>query len=158
MATIGNWLKESPESHQIASLTSEGGLYIPIETVEEMADTFDNWGTQNFHYSFFRDGYAKFCIAATIEVYVEYEDLGKTIRRTFVGACNFDTASIYPNKHFLATAKSECVKNALSDIGKKFGRGLNSSVVPQKINEEAATGGVSMVSSVDEINPEGYVK
>jgi hypothetical protein len=38
--------------------------------------------------------------------------------------------AIEPNTHFLATAKSECIKNAASDIGKYFGRGLNDGVIP----------------------------
>ena len=29
------------------------------------------------------------------------------------------------NEHFIATAKSECIKNAASDLGEYYGRGLN---------------------------------
>ena len=38
--------------------------------------------------------------------------------------------SLYPNQHWNATAKSECIKNAASDFGRKFGRGLNAAGIP----------------------------
>lgn len=105
--------------------------FIPILELEKMLDVFQ-WSTSNFQYQFIKDGYANLCVAASLELSISYncseEKVYKT--RTFVGACNFSLKSIEPNTHFLATAKSECIKNAASDIGKYFGRGLNNSVVP----------------------------
>lgn len=107
--------------------------FIPILELENMLDIFD-WSTTNFQYQIFKDGYANLCVAASLQLSISYncseEKIFKT--RTFVGACNFSLKSIDPNTHFLATAKSECIKNAASDIGKYFGRGLNNSIVPSQ--------------------------
>lgn len=160
MPEIREWLRDEPTT--IATLP-EGGNFIPIEALENELDTFDVWGTQNFHYTFYRDGYAKMCIAASIEVFVEYNseesDFGPTtVRRTFVGACNFDISAIYPNTHFLATAKSECMKNACSDMGRKLGRGINPSNTPSKTNTQKGQEGITIVTGIDNVNSEDYVK
>ena len=63
--------------------------------------------------------------SASIELVIRYEHNGKEIERSFVGCASFPLKSIEPNTHFLATVKSECIKNAASDIGNYFGRGLN---------------------------------
>ena len=155
MAEIRQWLRDDPPT--IATLP-EGGNFIPIEAIENELDTFNSWGTQNFHYTFYRDGYAKMCIAASIEVVVEYLERERWMRRTFVGTCNFEISSIYPIKHFLSTAKSECVKNACSDMGKRLGRGINPSSVPSKENVDRANDGITLVTGLDNINGEDYVK
>lgn len=112
------------------SIGSKTASYIPIETLECMLDAFE-WSTKNFQYQIFKDGYANLCVAASLELEINYnKETGLLVKRTFVGACNFSTTSIEPNTHFLATAKSECIKNAASDIGKYFGRGLNNNIVP----------------------------
>lgn len=104
--------------------------FIPIEELEYMLDAVD-WNTKNFQSQLYKDGYANLCVAASLELEINYNyETGVSIKRTFVGACNFSLNSIEPNTHFLATAKSECIKNAASDIGKYFGRGLNNSIVP----------------------------
>lgn len=105
-------------------------FFIPIMDLENMLDPF-NWCTRNFNYQVFKDGYANLCVVASLELQISYPNQeGDLTIRTFVGACNFALNSIEPNTHFLATAKSECIKNAASDIGKYFGRGLNNDVVP----------------------------
>ena len=104
--------------------------FIPILELEYMLDPLD-WSTKNFSYQIFKDGYANLCVAASLELEINYTRTNEAnIKRTFVGACNFSLKSIEPNTHFLATAKSECIKNAASDIAKYFGRGLNNDVVP----------------------------
>ena len=155
MTDIRQWLQSEPS--EIATLP-QGGNFIPIEVVENDLDTFDSWGTQNFHYSFFRDGYAKLCIAASIEVVVEYPENDRWVKRTFVGTCNFEIAAIMTAKHFLSTAKSECVKNACSDMGKKLGRGINPPSVPDPANVETNNEGINFITGIDNINPEQYVK
>lgn len=150
-----DWLKEEPPIGEVASLTLEGGLYLPIEVVETLLDTFNSWSTQNFKWQLYKNGYSDNCVAASIEVVVEYrngvsvnEDV---IKRTFTGACNFSIKALYPNDHFLATAKSECVKNAMSDIGRRFGRSLNQkSAVPIKENITASTDGVSLHDGIEQ--------
>lgn len=115
------------EEEFIAS-NPDGSKYLPIERVEFCLDQY-NWSTKNFHYSIFKNGYADLCVAASIELVIEYKENAVIIQRTFVGACSFSLKYIEPNQHFLATAKSECVKNAASDIGTYFGRGLNEGFV-----------------------------
>lgn len=155
MTDIRQWLQSEPT--EIATLP-EGGNFIPIEVIENELDTFDSWGTQNFHYHFYRDAYAKICIAASIEVVIEYMENDRWLKRTFVGTCNFDVASIYPIKHFLSTAKSECVKNACSDMGKRLGRGINPANVPSEENAKEATEGITFVTGLDNVKAEDYVK
>lgn len=154
---IKDWLKQEPNSEDVAP-APEGGLHIPIEKAETLLDTFDSWSTQNFNYFFYRDGYSNNCVGAALEVVVEYMEYGKPMRRTFVGACDFSMKSLFPNKHFLATAKSLCIKNAISDIGKKLGRGLNSEMMPSEEARKEADGGVTLLNSLDEVKPKGYVK
>jgi hypothetical protein len=157
MKNIREWLQEEPTT--VATLP-KGGNFIPIEALENELDNFDNWGTQNFHYHFYRDGYASLCIAASIEVVIEYKegDSPVPLRRTFVGACNFELTSIYPIKHAVATAKSECVKNACSDIGKKFGRGINPHTTPNPESTEKHNEGITLVTGIDNVKEEHYVK
>lgn len=115
---------------QIQTTENRVAAFIPIQELENMLDPL-NWSTSNFQYQIFKDGYANLCVAASLELEINYNDTdGNFIKRQFVGACNFSLKSIEPNTHFLATAKSECIKNAASDIAKYFGRGLNSDIVP----------------------------
>ena len=111
-----------------ASIDSGESFFIPIEVLESLLDGF-SYSTRNFSYTIFKDGYANLCVAASLELIINYysDDDNVKIQRSFVGACNFSLNSLGVNTHFLATAKSECVKNAASDAGKYFGRGLNKS-------------------------------
>ena len=38
----------------------------------------------------------------------------------------------------------------MSDIGKRFGRGLNESIVPEKSREKEATGGIDLHDGVEQ--------
>jgi hypothetical protein len=117
----------------IMSIDEGKSFFIPIEILEGLLDEFC-YSTRNFSYQIFKDGYANLCVAASLELIINYKsDSGiENIQRTFVGACNFPLNSLGANQHFLATAKSECKKNAASDMGKWFGRGLNAlSEIPE---------------------------
>lgn len=119
-----------------ATIDEGSAQYIPIGMLEPMLDVL-NWGTKNFQYQLFKDGYANLCVAASLELEISHGYKAElSVQRTFVGACNFSLSSIEPNIHFLATAKSECIKNAASDIGKYFGRGLNDGIVPSSKKHE----------------------
>jgi hypothetical protein len=155
MSHMREWFQEGPEQ---TDTLKEGVSFIPIEAVEKTLDYLDSWGTQNFHYSFFRDAYGVVMIGASIELVVEYIDDDRAVKRTLVGACNFDISSIHPNRHYIATAKSECVKNAASDLGLKFGRSLNKGIVPNQESTSEANGGINIAASIDEIKPEFYAK
>lgn len=100
--------------------------YIPIEQLENQLDALE-YSTRNFQYQVIKDGYANLVVMASIEVCIMYtlHEQSEIIHRSFVGGCNFPLLAIAPNQHFIATAKSECMKNAASDIAKYFGRSLN---------------------------------
>lgn len=109
-----------------------GALHIPIEKLENQLDRF-NWSTQSYQWNLFKDGYAALHVAASIElVLIVKISESETIRRTFVGACNFPLLSLGPIQDWNATAKSMCIKNAASDAGKWLGRGLNSELIPDR--------------------------
>lgn len=131
---VGNLILE-----EYTKVIEEGfARYIPIGTLENMLDELE-WSTTNFQHTIYKDGYANLCVAASLELHIKYiepSSSGVLINRSFVGACNFALNSIEPNSHFLATAKSECIKNAASDIGIYFGRGLNDGVVPSQKKTE----------------------
>lgn len=107
----------------------DGAFHIPIDKLEIRLDELD-FSTRNFAYQIFKDGYANLCVSASLELEIKYKDKTKVLTRSFIGACNFSLKSIEPNSHFLATAKSMCIKNAASDIGKYYGRGLNADLAP----------------------------
>lgn len=109
----------------------DGGKYIPIGALENALDQYP-WGTQNFTWQLYKDGYGKLCVAASLELLLPFvDDEGNDRVRTFVGACNFPLWSLgVPD--WLATAKSQCVKNAASDAGRRLGRGLNDEVIPDR--------------------------
>lgn len=48
------------------------------------------------------------------------------------------------------------MKNAASDISKRYGRGLNDEIVPSAENITAANEGITFVESVDDLKPENY--
>lgn len=124
--------KEAPEN--IIQANTDGGKFIPINDLEDLLDPLE-WSTRNFNYHIFKNGYADLVIAASLELVITIrETTGVERQRSFVGACSFSLNSIAPNSHFLATAKSECVKNAASDIGRYFGRHLNDDFVPAQNN------------------------
>jgi hypothetical protein len=115
---------------------NHGALHIPIEDLETCLDAF-NWGTQSYHAFIYKDGYASLCVAASIELVLNFRtDDGEMIKRTFVGACNFPLNSLGQIPDWNATAKSMCIKNAASDAGRWLGRGINSEVLPDRTPRE----------------------
>lgn len=153
MESIKEWLQQAVPPEDMSAL-SGGALFIEINKAEELLDKFDSWSTQNFNYYLYKgEGYGNMGIAASLELVVEFTIDMVNYRRTFVGACNFSQKSIAPNTHWMATAKSECVKNAMSDLGKRLGRGMNAmlNVVPDKENEKEANGGVEMPTDFSNI-------
>lgn len=160
--TVKEWLQGIPMPEEIAT-NEDGSKYIEITKLEDLLDKME-WSTRNFNYFIFKNSYGDNHIAASIElvlkhnetvavntgtIYQEFRDI--QIERTFVGACNFSMKSLYPNTHFLATAKSLCIKNAASDAGRRLGRGLNIEVVPSEEKKKEADDGIALLNSVDEI-------
>ena len=112
-----------------ATTSPRGGLHIPIEILENDLDLFQ-WGTRNYQWYLFKDGYANLCVGASLELVITIDEK----ERTFVGCCNFSLASIAPIPDWNATAKSMCIKNAASEAGKRLGRGLNNETLPKDEN------------------------
>jgi hypothetical protein len=119
------------QQEPVATATSpRGGLHIPIEILENDLDLFQ-WSTRNYQWNLYKDGYANLCVGASLElVLLIRSDTGILQERTFVGCCNFLFGAIAPIPDWNATAKSMCIKNAASEAGKRFGRGLNSEILP----------------------------
>ena len=108
------------------STNSDGSRFIPIRKLEDMLDEYQ-WSTRNLQWQFLKEA-GTISVSASIELVI---DTAKG-QRSFVGACNFPIERINPNSHWLATAKSECIKNAASDISEYLGRGLNDDIEIQK--------------------------
>ncbi len=115
----------------ILKANEDGSRFIPINFLEDELDKL-NWSTRNFHYLITKNGYADLVVSASLELVIQAD--GK--ERSFVGAANFSLNNTGNNPHFLATAKSECIKNAASDIGCLYGRHLNDEVLKnQQLNK-----------------------
>jgi len=127
--THSSLLMQDPEC---SADNGHGALHIPIVELESKLDMF-NWGTRNYQWNLYKDGYASLGVAASIELVLNFiTDNGETIERTFVGSCNFLLQSIAPIQDWNATAKSLCIKNAASDAGKLLGRGINNEILPNR--------------------------
>lgn len=124
-----------PNEDDIATL-KDGGRYLPIDVVERDLDRWP-WTTEHFTWQLYVDQYGKKCVGASLDLVIPWNEGGRVSERRLTGGCNFNIGSYAPNGHFVATAKSECVKNAASDLGKRFGRGLNEERAPAP--EPAAT-------------------
>lgn len=123
MVNHSQLLKQEPEN---VADNGFGGKHIPIEPLENTLDLF-HWSTQNYQWNLYKDGYASLGVGASIELVINFRtDEGETIKRTFVGSCNFLLQSVAPITDWNATAKSMCIKNAATDIGRYLGRGINS--------------------------------
>lgn len=148
------YVNQLPDEKDIAALKDIDGneiaRYLPIDIVQRDLDRWP-WTTQNFSYQQYRDGRYS-CVSASLELVIPWkDDAGKTTERKLVGGCNFIIASYAPNGHFVATAKSECIKNAASGLGKKFGRGLNNDLPPagaEVIPVESPTGKIKPDSGI----------
>lgn len=122
-----HYVSQAPNEDDIA--VKEEARYLPIDVVERDLDRWA-WGTANFQWQFYRDKRNDTWISASLELLIPWKEGNVITDRKLVGSCNFIITSYAPNWHFVATAKSECVKNAASDLGKKFGRGLNEGLLP----------------------------
>ena len=91
-------------------------------SVEKLLDEFTdyNWDTRAYQSKYLEIDNEMF-ISASLELVVRYDEK----ERTFVGAVSFPLSYFPNNVHFDNTAKTLCITNAASDLGKRFGRGLN---------------------------------
>lgn len=133
---INKWLNLPPRKSDIAEIKTGADTtikIIPEKIVESMLDemTGQNWDTVKFQSYRFIDATkspAVILMDASLELIVKYKGKdGIDVIRTLVGAVTFDTA-FFNNTHHNNTAKSLCISNAASDLGKRFGKDLNPSV------------------------------
>lgn len=119
--TKEEWLDTEPTIDEIIEI--DGVLCISNLIIEELLDelTDKNWETINYTSKFVKDHNGNHFISASLELVVHYS--GKTRRIT--GAVSFPLNYFPNNTHYDNTAKTLCISNAASDLGKRFGRGLN---------------------------------
>jgi len=136
--SVTDFLNEAPMAADVQE--HDGAFHIPILNLENSLDFF-RWGTRNFVWQLYKNGYAKLGVGASLELLLSYTDENgeKVVDRPFVGACNFLIESV-PFEDWLATAKSLCIKNAAAHAGKKLGRGLNADVMPKRQKNPLAEG------------------
>lgn len=109
----------------IINKNPDGSLFIPIEALENDLDFF-LWSTKNYKSEPYLDIEGDLSVFASLELSLLNNEFNNDFyNQTFVGSCNFKIKSLLKNPHWNATAKSECIKNAASEAGIRFGRGLN---------------------------------
>lgn len=148
---VGKWLRQAPKKSEIVEIQSgkDKVKIIPQKIIESLLDelTEQNWSTRNFQFSRFTEtitladgtqGAGKTMCDASLELVVTYRmmvpaplhdttgpmQVEKEITRTLVGSYSFDT-SLFGNEYIANTAKSLCIANAASDLGRRFGKDLN---------------------------------
>jgi len=137
--TIQEWLNKEPLAEEI-SFNDDGSQYLPIAIVEEKLSRLTDglWSTTSFTYKIQEFG-ESLIILASIELTVTYN----SITRTLIGCTTFSDKTYGINQDWLATAKSECIKNASKALGLQFGSGLNNrldkKVIQQKTSDDIKT-------------------
>lgn len=74
------------------------------------------------------------------------------ITRVLVGAVSFD-CSFFGNDHVANTAKSLCISNAASDLGRRFGKDLNPNIPP--VVSALTPGANKIVDTLSKITDDG---
>ena len=151
---VAKWLKTAPRKSEIKEIQTgkvkdgkaETVKIIPQKIIESLLDelTDQNWSTRNFKFTRYTEQWSSdnktlrcFC-DASLELVVTYRQMvpaplhdgtGPTqveqeITRVLVGAYSFDT-SLFGNEYIANTAKSLCISNAASDLGRRFCKDLN---------------------------------
>ena len=153
MKDVSKWLKQSPKKSEIVEIQTgkvkdgkaETVKIIPQKIIESLLDelTEQNWSTRNFQFSRWVEenppsAHRRTMCDASLELVVTYRQMvigpldvnggpamvEKEITRVLVGAVSFDV-SFFGNDHIANTAKSLCISNAASELGKRTGRDLN---------------------------------
>lgn len=133
---------------------------IPQKIIETLLDelTEQNWSTRNFQFKRWNEEQftdvtkpqivrtmcdaslelvVTYKVVVPISPYEQYDQQPRgsqtqkeiEITRVLVGAVSFDCA-FFGNDHVSNTAKSLCISNASSDLGRRFGKDLNESIPP----------------------------
>lgn len=148
---VAKWLKTAPRKSEIVEIQNgkDKVQIIRQKIIETLLDelTEQNWSTRNFQFSRWTEtipmgpnavSMGRTMCDASLELVVTYRmmvpaplhdttgpvQVEKEITRVLVGAYSFDTA-LFGNDHIANTAKSLCISNAASDLGRRFGKDLN---------------------------------
>lgn len=113
------WLMMPPLEEEVETLPN-GALHIPIERLRPLLFDRLQASVTNYKFQTYKDTYSNFGACGSLELTVTID--GK--QRTVTGAYNMMITDA-PNGFWNGTLKSECVKNAASELGKRLGRGLN---------------------------------
>jgi hypothetical protein len=104
---------------------SIGIYYIPINTIKLMLwEDFDKWEDVNFNYSITLRGHETI-VSGKLDLILHYthnEFTNHTEVYRFTGCATFAVES---NQNWLPILNSECIKNAVKKLGKKYGMLLN---------------------------------
>jgi len=144
------WVKLPPTEEEI-SRNADGSEFIPIGIVERLLERLDPyWGTERFEFKLLvLNGHP--LVNASLELTVSYA--GRT--RRLIGAITapvspeLDPNDPYVNSNLAATAKSECIKNAVKAIGLAFGQGLNDRLAIVTPEQKATTRAKYKPAAVD---------
>ena len=131
ISTDSEWLNSEPLTSEV-ELSPYGGRHIPIDKLRPILDKL-NWSTTNYKPTLYTDGYANKSACGSIELTVTVDG----VQRTVTGAYNL-LLSEAPNGFWNGTLKSECIKNAAKDLGKRFGRDLNDDLPKEQLVKEVA--------------------
>lgn len=146
---VAKWLKTAPRKSEVVEIQNgkDKVKIIPQKIIESLLDelTEQNWSTRNFQFSrtsqlIGTNGLPteKVMCDASLELVVTYRmmvpaplhdttgpvQVEKEITRTLVGSYTFDVA-LFGDGFTANTAKSLCISNAASDLGRRFGKDLN---------------------------------
>jgi len=134
---VAKWLKTAPRKSEVVEIQNgkDKVKIIPQKIIETLLDelTDQNWSTINFQFNRWTEsvlnvggefGLGRTICDASLELVVTYQVGEKEITRKLVGAYSFDI-SLFGDKFTANTAKSLCITNAASDLGRRFGKDLN---------------------------------
>lgn len=111
------WLQSEPEQSEV-EISPMGGYHIPIDKLRPLLDRL-NATVSNYRCAMYKS-YADTGMYGSLELTVVID--GK--ERTVTGAYNLIPNDL-SHPFWNGTLKSECVKNAAIELGKRFGRELN---------------------------------
>lgn len=138
MTNVKEWLDQEPPESEIRYIN--GLQYLPIEIVEGLLDELTNgrWSTRNFVHQYFEYG-GTLWISASLELIINIStesshpmiDGNSSKERFLVGTSSFPLYSLGANIHYASSAKSFCISNGASELGRRFGRFFNKVEIPE---------------------------
>lgn len=115
--TDSKWLESEPPKSEVES-NPNGSRFIPIEYIRALLDRL-NGTVKNYRVQLYRDGIGM-AAAGSLELTVTID--GK--ERTVTGAYNLKLNEAIGG-YWNGSLKSDCIKNAAAELGRRLGRDLN---------------------------------